>query len=176
METSTLIQFLKAEHHAFAAEVSEMDEKTFLCTTNGKWTPGQQLTHIQKSILPIGIGLKLPLWLIGLIFGKRTTGSESYEKIEARYRQKLAEGTKAPKPYIPPKVQFSQKEKVCKALVGTTNQLCRQLELLPESAWDTVLMPHPSLGKITIREMIQFSLAHLRHHRESVQMLSKSVI
>ena len=171
MEKQELLDALKNEHLSFANRVQELSVEAFEFSKNDKWTPGQQLVHIQKSILPIGLGLKLPLWLLGLIFGKSKVGSQSYEQIEARYRQKLAEGTKAPKPYIPPEVSAKQQEKVCIALKGTIAQLCRDLENIPEKNWDTLLLPHPSLGKITLREMMQFSLAHLRHHRTSVEEL-----
>jgi hypothetical protein len=171
VEKQVLLDAIKSEHLSFANRVLKLSAQDFEKSKNEKWTPGQQLVHIQKSIIPIALGLKLPLWLLGLIFGKSKSGSQSYEQIEARYRQKLSEGTKAPKPYIPPKVTPNQQEKVCAAMKGTISQLCRDLESIPEKYWDTLLLPHPSLGKITLREMMQFSLAHLRHHRTSVEEL-----
>ena len=41
---------------------------------------------------------------------------------------------------------------------------------LPDTAdLDAVLLPHPLLGKLTVREMLFFTVYHVQHHRALVE-------
>jgi hypothetical protein len=38
----------------------------------------------------------------------------------------------------------------------------------PERKLDSLQLPHPLLGKLTVREMLLFTLYHQRHHKDVV--------
>ncbi len=46
--------------------------------------------------------------------------------------------------------------------------LCSKLEKFDEIERDTYILPHPLLGKLTIREMLYFTIYHVAHHKELV--------
>lgn len=37
-----------------------------------------------------------------------------------------------------------------------------------ETQLDSYLLPHPVLGRVTVREMLMFTLFHFDHHRDTV--------
>ena len=51
------------------------------------------------------------------------------------------------------------------------------LELAPnnlsEKDIDTYRAPHPLIGKLTVRELVYFSIYHVGHHHKSIQKLLK---
>jgi hypothetical protein len=38
-----------------------------------------------------------------------------------------------------------------------------------EKDLDTLILPHPLLGKVTLREMLYFTIYHVQHHVEQVK-------
>jgi hypothetical protein len=42
--------------------------------------------------------------------------------------------------------------------------LCAAVERWPERALDRYRLPHPLMGKLTVREMLLFTLVHNIHH------------
>jgi hypothetical protein len=49
------------------------------------------------------------------------------------------------------------------------NRLYEILQKWPENDLDKYRLPHPLLGKLTLREMLFFTLYHNRHHMNNVQ-------
>ena len=48
--------------------------------------------------------------------------------------------------------------------------LDRLLDSLSESDLDTLQAPHPLLGKLTLRELMYFTIYHAQHHQRNVEM------
>jgi hypothetical protein len=46
----------------------------------------------------------------------------------------------------------------------TNAELLRRVRRWSETSLDAVLLPHPLLGKLTAREMLQFTVYHTAHH------------
>jgi hypothetical protein len=43
--------------------------------------------------------------------------------------------------------------------------LIQQLQKFQEEQFDEIMLPHPILEKITLREMLYFTIYHAEHHR-----------
>jgi len=99
------------------------------------------------------------------LFGKSKTGSRSYESLVTAYQAKLQAGGKAPFLYEPGKATFS-KERDLKRLQTLVAKLTERIALLEDSEMDSILLPHPLLGKLTIRELLHFALYHVGHHHK----------
>lgn len=171
MNKQEIINQLQKSHQAFADYIGSLKEDDFLFTANNKWTPGQQALHILKSIRPVKLAFSLPGFVLRLYFGKANRPSRSYEQLLEKYQEKLAAGGRALGRFIPAPVAFSQKEKICKEITAVNNALCRKVNNCTEEALETYILPHPLLGKLTLREMLYFNILHVEHHRNSVAML-----
>jgi hypothetical protein len=111
------------------------------------------------------MAMQLPKFVFGMLFGKANRPSKTYDELVAKYRKKLDEGGKAHGRYLPTKVSFSNQQKTEIALQKSVNSLCKNLGDYSEVQLDHFILPHPLLGKITIREMMYFTIYHSQHHK-----------
>jgi len=146
MNRSELIKRIKDDHAAFIQFIGGLSDEQLRVSNPNKWNAYQQAEHIYLCLRPIQLALRLPNWFPRLMFGKSKSGSRSYELLVSAYRSTLQSGGKAPSSYVPKR--------------------CQQIEHYEESQLDTIRLPHPLLGKLTIRELLFFSIYHVGHHHQ----------
>src|ERR1700730_12547464 len=156
----------------FVAYVQAMDEKSFENAPAGKWNAGQQLDHLIRSIRPLNLAYALPLFTLKLMFGKANRNSRTYAGLVEKYESKLAGGGKASGRFIPAAVSFASKEKFCGHYKKEKEKLVRKIQKFNEQDLDTYVLPHPLLGKLTLREMLFFTIHHNEHHLNLVKKYS----
>jgi hypothetical protein len=164
-----LIQQLKDKHSAFTAQIASLPNTVFETAVNDKWSPGQQLDHIQRSTRPVLIAFTIPKFVLGLAFGKPNRPGRNYSELVQKYLSKLQLGGRATGRFIPQKLIPQQKEKAINALESTIVALCSKIGRSTEEDLDKFLLPHPLLGKLTLREMIYFTIYHVEHHHIQTQ-------
>ncbi|MBN8578769.1 MAG: DinB family protein [Cytophagales bacterium] len=54
-------------------------------------------------------------------------------------------------------------------LTNEVTKLASKLNRFSEAELDLYILPHPLLGKLTLREMIYFTCYHVQHHQELVK-------
>ncbi len=129
-----------------------------------KWTAAGHLDHLLRSTRPLNMALRLPLFAINMIVGKKNERPErNFEELVAKYKSKLAAGGTASGPYVPKKIDFS-KEKLKLKLNREVQRLNAAIDQWEEEKMSTYLLPHPLLGKLTVREMLFFTVHHTQHH------------
>ena len=163
-----IIQALEKQYRAFADEIEVMNEAEFLKAPKGKWNAGQHTDHLSRSILPLVLGLKLPNYLPRFIFGKANRPSKNYEDLVAKYKTRLSLGSKAIFPFIPSNFKYRSKQSLLEKLKSNVEKLCKILEAYSEPQLDEIVFPHPVLEKITLREMLYFTIYHAEHHQKLV--------
>jgi hypothetical protein len=92
----------------------------------------------------------------------------------ARYQEKLAGGGRAAGAFVPPSLAADAREALSQALLHEVEALCSRLERMDEKQLDAYLLPHPLLGKLTLREMLYFTIYHVEHHQRIVAGYSDS--
>ena len=163
-----IINALIGNAQQFVDAVSTLNKSDFENEPNGKWSAGQHLEHLVKSIKPLNFALSLPGFVPGLLFGKAKKSSRDYEEIKQFYKGKLGDGAKASGAYVPKQVSFDSKEKLSAAFINEARKLSSKLEGMTETEIDAMVLPHPILGKLTLREMLFFTIYHTEHHTKSV--------
>jgi hypothetical protein len=165
--TKQEIQYkLQNNHKNFTALIESLNDNDFLLSPNGKWTAGQQLDHIYRSVSAVKLGLTLPKFLIKLIVGKANRPSKDYEALVAKYKLRLEAGGKARGRFIPQQPGPAQKSKLGDKLLRSVDSLCRKIDKYDEKQLDYYILPHPLLGKLTVREMLYFTIYHVEHHQK----------
>ncbi len=157
---------LTDNHNDFIKIISSLSEKEFMFSVNDKWTAGQQLHHIVLSVSPLTKIFFLPSFMIKLIFGKANRTSKDYDSLIKKYLIKIDQGGKATKRFVPPTVEYMGREKLISQLTALIKKLVNQLEGFSEKQLDDLILPHPLLGKLTVREMFMFSVYHVQHHQK----------
>jgi hypothetical protein len=140
--------------------------------SNDKWTAGQHVIHLVQSTQPLLKALKLPIFLLKWRFGKSNRPSRTYDEVVKRYQEKLAAagpGVVGPFSRNMPQsnsveidIWFDQLERLTQKINQKTSQLSN-------TQLDTVLLPHPLMGKMTLREMLMWNTYHTKHHLEVLQ-------
>lgn len=165
--TKTEIQpLLTSAYGDFLARLRQMPNVQAHMSAPGKWSPAQQAEHLVKSVRPVTLAFGLPKFLLALIFGKANRPSRSYEELVARYQAKLAAGGTASRPFVPGIP--ANLNRVYGRLARTVDALNRRIERFSEHELDALILPHPLLGKITLREMLYFTAYHAEHHRRLI--------
>ncbi|MBT8325389.1 MAG: DinB family protein [Winogradskyella sp.] len=137
----------------------------------GKWTMGQQALHLLQSTVPLNNALSLPKFILRLKFGKANRAVRPYEEVVKRYHEKLekakgktykgSENMRIPslkdKQFILDRLQVEQKKLQYKTKKLSNKQL------------DQLILPHPLMGKMPLRELIMWSAYHVEHHTETMK-------
>lgn len=169
MDKQTLIKTLTANHEDFIACIDQLSIDEFSESQNGKWTAGQQLEHIYLSVKPVSLAFRFPTFLLNLIWGKSNREGRSYDALIARYHAKLENGNKATASFVPKKVDLKKGQKLKVNLKNEVVKLCLSIEKLSEYDLDHYILPHPLLGKLTLREMLYFTIYHVKHHENLIK-------
>lgn len=130
----------------------------------GAWTAGQHLLHMIKSTKPLAKGLGYPRFVIRLKFGKSDRPSATYNEVIKKYQDALAVGGKATGSFVPRDVKEVERDELLKRFNGEAELLISNLKKWPEKSLDKLVVPHPLIGKLTIREMMYFTIYHTKHH------------
>ena len=134
------------------------------------WSIGENAIHLVKSVAPINIALNLPK-IAFLIFG-RTEVNRSYDEMVRYYQSKLKNGAKASKAYIPKSGKKTDRSALSASFRQNYDRLIEKMNEWSEDDLDTYRLPHPILGKLTIREMLYFTIYHLEHHYNRMKELA----
>ena len=62
-----------------------------------------------------------------------------------------------------------EKEELLKRFLEAKDLLVKNLDRWPKGSLDKYQLPHPLLGKITVREMLYFTIYHTQHHRKILE-------
>jgi len=156
-------QLLK-NHHAFVSYLETLSKDDFLKCSDQKWTAAQQLAHIFLSVKPLGQILSMPKFMLKLFWGQANRQSMVYDDFVNKYLSKLASGGKATGRFVPRAVNAKQAFILKSKLKNEINRLVTRLDKFSEAELDKYVLPHPLLGKLTLREMLYFTAYHVSHH------------
>jgi hypothetical protein len=157
---------LQENHSLFVKFLKSLNEKDFEFGPSEKWNTSQQLGHIILSLQPLNKALLLPKFLLGWVFGKANRESKNYDELVNKYSNKLQTANAAPARFAPKKISFQEREFFIQKLEREVDRLINISKKFSETDLDKYILPHPLLGKITLREMMYFTMHHVRHHHD----------
>jgi hypothetical protein len=156
---------LHAQSTAFWGRFSD-DE--FFVPLGEAWSPADNLRHLDRSIKPLTQALRLPVPVIWLLFGPARAPSRGFVEIREVYRGRLAEGVTAgrfaPPPEPAPASPGIARQELMARRELRARALSAAIDRWEERDLDRCRLPHPALGKLTVREMLLFTVYHNLHH------------
>jgi hypothetical protein len=169
MNKETIKKELTEKHKEFVDYINSLSDNDILnAKNNQKWSAGQHLEHIYLSVRPVNMALLLPKIFMRLFFGKPTE-KRTYEQLVNDYQNALKNGGKAGALYIPKSVSISKKQNLIINLTKLVVALNRKIDKISEEDLDKHNLPHPLIGKTTIREMLYFTIYHVQHHQKAIK-------
>ncbi|MBI1318997.1 MAG: hypothetical protein GC168_08610 [Candidatus Hydrogenedens sp.] len=160
---------LRAAVGGVADWISAQPDAQFEYAPEGRWTMGQHLEHLVRSIKPLTSALRAPKFVLKLVLAKPRRKGMSYVEVRTRYEGVLDEGGKASGKFLPPPVTLSRKAELLKALRKEGDNLARQLDGWSEADLDAVGAKHPLIGLMSLRELLFFTVHHHDHHLNTLQ-------
>ena len=165
---SELISKLKDSNRRVTTWFTDIPADTFFTRQGEVWSASDNVDHLIKSHKPVAKALKLPKFTLQAMFGKPEKHSVAYEELCQTYRDAIANGGQAFGRYLPEQQTPADPEKaksdVLEQFSKASADLVSIAEIWNENELDGYLLPHPLIGKLTIREMLFFTIYHnLRH-------------
>lgn len=115
------------------------------------------------------MALMVPKWFLRWRFGKPNRTPRDYDGLVQRYKEKLAAGGRAAGRFVPPRVSASAVEGTVVSVRRIVNTMTHRVHNWSGPELDSYLLPHPLLGKLTVREMLFFTIYHVQHHQALVE-------
>ncbi len=144
------------------------DDTNFYQRKDNKWSIAENCKHLSLSVKPLNTAFSLPNFAL-LFFGKLNRPTRNYDEITEKYYQKLAEGAVATPQFVPEKISVENKKAdLIQELKKTNETFLKKMDDFTEEDLDKYLIPHPVLGKLTIREMLYFTICHTLHHHKAI--------
>lgn len=168
MTTHQLMDGLYQNHKQLSNYVNALPDDQFLHTANNKWTPGQQLAHVYLTLVPISQALGSKEYIQNK-FGLIDRPVMTYDQLIDTYKKGLAAGGKAPEQYLPQEVSLGQRNEFTGKLDSILTTIRRLVAGYSEQELDTLVLPHPFLGKLTLRELFYLMSYHPLHHLEQTE-------
>jgi hypothetical protein len=168
MTTQQLIDNFYENHKQLADYINSLPDDKFLHTANNKWTPGQQLAHVYLTLIPISQALGSKEYIRNK-FGIIERPTMSYDQLIETYKKGLAAGGKAPEQYLPQDVTLEQRKEFAEKLLTILAAIQQQVATYSEEELDTLVLPHPFLGKLSLRELFYLMSYHPTHHLEQTK-------
>ena len=108
-------------------------------------------------------------FVLKTMFGKANRQSKTYAALVHKYQDKREEGGRASGKFIPPPQTFEDRSKLISQFQNLVSKLKKQIDEYSEASLDELILPHPLLGKLTLREMLYFTAYHATHHQRLVE-------
>lgn len=169
MNKSEIEDSLEKRYLSFANYINRLNKDEFTFADEATWTAGQQLKHIVLCVNPLVQVFGMPNTIIERNFGTKEAQSRTYDKLLEDYLEKLNQGGKAPNQFIPEIVSENEKSELLNTLPKLIAKLNTEIEVFTEKELDTLCIPHPLLGNISLREMLYNAIYHVEHHQKQTE-------
>ncbi len=170
MEKNAINHLLEEKHQELFNWLDKQEQNYWENGPEGKWTTGQHIQHLVDSIKKLNHALSFPSFLLKYKFGKANREVRSYKQIIQKYQDKLVEHKDRAKKYNAAVITPSEKK--FKHLLQTLNIQNKKLQYktnkMSDSKLDNLIVPHPLMGKMPLREIIMWTAYHTEHHTKDL--------
>ena len=165
-----IAQTLNSSTENFNALISSLNKQEFEININNKWSAGQDLVHLIKLLRILNIAYLIPKPLLGLLYGINKNEQRSFDHLQMLYKNALENGAKSPSIYIPKPVVFEDRSSLIQEHQLLNRKFVKRINKHTERELDRYRLPHPILGKVSLRELALFTSFHTVHHFELLKL------
>lgn len=167
MNKSKIIDDLNKSHLVFWETAIQLPNPTI--SINGKWSVCQNVQHITIGLLRLSNYLALPKASVKSNFGLSERVSTSNETSIKMFRNALENGIKTTDAFKPEiNLETGIKELVSEGKDSLT-AFITNLQNWSEEELEMYNCPHPVFGKMTVREILYFTIYHVQHHNKTIK-------
>ena len=148
-----------------------VDDASFQKSVNGKWSIAQNIDHLTISNFITTLSLNTPKFILKQAFNTNNRTNWNYDEVVWKYQRSLGNGAKASLPFQPRLSIVPIRGLVERLWKTSENVLLNALDKWSEKDLDTYILPHPIMGKITVRELLFFTIYHVQHHLKTIKAI-----
>lgn len=166
-------ELLQAGQEA-ATYFGSLPPAVYFTGSDERWSPAHHARHLTLSNRPLTQALRLPRLALLAVGGRAENGrvSRDFATMRETYLAALKAGARASGRFLPT-LEGGQDAGVTE-LQASVEALSAAAARWPDADLDGLTLPHPVLGKLTLREMLYFAVYHHSHHLEGVRRLLES--
>lgn len=168
MDKNKIADLLEENHQKLFDWLSNQTADNWEFGPNNKWNINKHIHHLVDSLQLLNNALSFPRFVLKYKFGTNNRECRDYETVVKNYRKKLKENNekvisfnKANK-----KPLLKDKKRLLTLLQIQQKKLQYKTKKISEKNLDTLVIPHPLMGKMTVREIIMWTAYHTEHHLE----------
>lgn len=134
----------------------------------GKWTIAGHLYHLIKSTRAVNQGMLLPKLGLRTMFGKNNRPERTFQETLDKYRIAVKDIV-APSKYAAEAGRTFERAALITQFEKELQDMIKGLGKWKEADMSVYVMPHPAIGKCTIREFIYFTTFHTNLHLKTLK-------
>lgn len=163
-DKASIQQGLREAMSAVTDWVESQPPEHFEKGPEGRWSVGQHLEHLVRSVQPVALGMATPRPILRLFTGAVSRPGMSYTAVLEGYEATLEAGGKASGRYDPPPIAATRRPRIVARHRALCATLVKRIGRWPEEALDCHGAPHPLMGLLSLREVLFFTIHHHDHH------------
>lgn len=148
--------------------MKEQDDDQFLKSAGEKWSTAEHFDHLIIGMKALNKAIDKPRFLLRYLFGKPNRKGRSYEELKNRYNERLAKADTSNNAFSSKNVSSLEKNGLLNEFKKLQEVFLKKMGKWDERNLDRYLLPHPLLGKVSVREMFFFMHLHHQHHFDAI--------
>ena len=148
--------------------IAGLSEDEYTGQPGGKWSAAQHLEHLNKVNKMILLALRLPVFVLRLMYGRNTVKSRTEAELWDLYQPFSIQGVTAPSAYVPSAKPLKSKTELLEEHIRINSRLADWIMRRTESDLDGCRVHHPIWKKIPVRELLIFNVFHNEHHLKNL--------
>jgi uncharacterized damage-inducible protein DinB len=170
MQKDQIAELLESKHQELFSLLEPLDQDQWESGPEGKWSVGQVALHLLQSIKPLNDAMSMPKFILRYKFGKANREVRDYETVINRYNEKLdnVQGGVSPFSKNMKNADFKHKNYILTRLKMENKKLQYKTQKWKDKSLDNLILPHPLMGKMPVREMVMWTAHHVEHHKNKL--------
>ncbi|WP_271765264.1 DinB family protein [Aquimarina algiphila] len=167
-----VIDILEQKHQILYEWLKNLPDENWVKGPEGKWNTGEHIVHLIQSENYLNKALRTPKFYLKYKFGTNNRENRTYSQIVKKYQDKLKNnpGVVANISKNMPIIKHSDKISYLSKLDKEKKVLIKKFQKWTEHDLDIYLLPHPLMGRMTIREIVIWTAYHTEHHCNILKM------
>ena len=136
-----------------------------------KWPVSHHIYHLIKSTKGVSMGMGLNKLILRFKFGINNRDESTYSDLHKKYLLALdkLKGKPIPRSFESETGRVFKKVELIERFEGEINAMVSVLDKWNEKQLSKYVLPHPVIGKLTIREFSYFTILHTYHHLDNLK-------
>ena len=171
MQKQDIADLLEQKHQELFSWIDNQPDENWEKGPEGKWTVSQHVLHLVNSLQLLNNALSYPKFILKYKFGTANRDSRDYDTVAKKYKDKLVENQDRARKFNKDlkNPTLKEKDRLLTRFQIQQKKLQYKTLKLSDKNLDKLIVPHPLMGKMTLREIIMWTAYHTEHHTETLK-------